>query len=931
MPAPARRAPLVGRAVELAAIDDLVAAAACGRGSALLVLGEAGIGKSRLLGEVAERAVATGLAVLRGRAVPGGGTYRPVAEALARPLRTLPETPRPDLLPLRHLRHAGDGEASAGPTVATVDPAIVLGEAVLALLVEQHGRHGCVLALEDLHWADRDTLALLTYLADAVGEAPVLLALTARDDAASGALAPGPAVTVLRPARLGPDEVVELATLLRGGAPPDAVAHDDLVSRSEGVPLLVEELLDGTGDAGVPPTLAGLVAGRLGALTTNTRAVLVAAAVTPGDPDWALLAAATDSDEIGVLGALRSAADAGLLVAVGDRLCWRHALTREAVLAAVLPPERAAAAGRVADVLDSRDEPGDRPLAAALHLAAGRRRRGTELLLDLARRDAARGALHSADDLLERAASTGALPGPVAAERVRVLTLRGHGEDALAVGTAALEAGTVRADEHAEVCLGLARAAVMSGRWAEAQRWVERAARPDDARSRVLQADAAFGAGARSRAAGLAASAVRAAEQHLAEPNATVTERADRAGTLCEALLVLARTEDGPDLGVPAGLFERAAQVAAEHALTPWRVTALFGLGAVQLSAGDPATPALDEARALAERCGMLAQTAQADVLRADAALVRDGPRRARTIIAPAIERAGRLRMTSLQAMAELVAAVTAALDGDRAEMAALLADAATRPDPPAEVRTLGPAVRAMPHLLGHDLPRAAAGLDEGVGGLLPHGSSAPTNWFGLWVLLRTAVGDRDDEARRVLRSHHSARTAVNRASLRYADAVAAGRLGRGPESAGYLAEGDALLGSMPWWRRLLHTVVLDAAVRDGWGDAVPILRADLAAHLAAGDDALARICRDLLRAAGAPTRTRGDGAALPPRLRRVGITVREADVLALLTEHRTNVDIAAQLHLSPRTVETHVARLLAKTGTPDRTALRNWAAAGGA
>ena len=98
----------------------------------------------------------------------------------------------------------------------------------------------------------------------------------------------------------------------------------------------------------------------------------------------------------------------------------------------------------------------------------------------------------------------------------------------------------------------------------------------------------------------------------------------------------------------------------------------------------------------------------------------------------------------------------------------------------------------------------------------------------------------------------------------------------------------------------------------------------------AQGDDpgarALARTCRDLLRAAGAPTRTSRTADPVPPDLRRLGITFREAEVLRLVTEHLSNADIAARLHLSTRTVESHVARLLAKTGTTDRSGLRTWA-----
>jgi len=103
----------------------------------------------------------------------------------------------------------------------------------------------------------------------------------------------------------------------------------------------------------------------------------------------------------------------------------------------------------------------------------------------------------------------------------------------------------------------------------------------------------------------------------------------------------------------------------------------------------------------------------------------------------------------------------------------------------------------------------------------------------------------------------------------------------------------------------------------------VPVLRADLAAHEQAGDTALARTCRDLLRRAGAPAPRTRAGAAVPPHLRALGVTAREAEVLALVTRGMTNVQVAEQLFLSPRTVDTHVANLLAKTGAATRGELR--------
>jgi DNA-binding CsgD family transcriptional regulator len=135
------------------------------------------------------------------------------------------------------------------------------------------------------------------------------------------------------------------------------------------------------------------------------------------------------------------------------------------------------------------------------------------------------------------------------------------------------------------------------------------------------------------------------------------------------------------------------------------------------------------------------------------------------------------------------------------------------------------------------------------------------------------------------------------------------------------LADGDQLLAGHPWWRRLLRLIALHAAVADGWGDPVPVLRADLPGF--AGQPAFARICRDLLRRAGAPTRRgRGDTEA-PEHLRAAGVTSREMDVLVLLSQGLTNAEIAARLFLSRRTVDTHVTRLLAKTGARGRNELR--------
>jgi len=208
------------------------------------------------------------------------------------------------------------------------------------------------------------------------------------------------------------------------------------------------------------------------------------------------------------------------------------------------------------------------------------------------------------------------------------------------------------------------------------------------------------------------------------------------------------------------------------------------------------------------------------------------------------------------------------------------------------------------------------------------HRVAAPLHQFGLWALLRTVVDDRGAAARDVLRGLPAALRPANRGALHYADAIAAGRSGRPDEAVALFARGEADLARVAWLHRLFRLLVLEAAVADGWGNPVPLLRRDLAEHEQAGDHQLARTCRDLLKRAGAPTRRGRGTSSVPGALRAAGVTSREMDVLSLVTAGLTNAEIAGRLYLSPRTVETHVASLLAKLGASDRSQLRTRVAA---
>ncbi|MDQ3990231.1 MAG: LuxR C-terminal-related transcriptional regulator, partial [Actinomycetota bacterium] len=742
-------------------------------------------------------------------------------------------------------------------------------------------------------------------------------AVSARDDQ----LAPQPGVSViedlagldgvttLQLGRLDDDAVAVLAAGCVGGDRVPTDVLEVLLAKAEGLPVLVEELLAslldpgrGAGPVTVPPTLAGLVARRTASLDEPARLVLHAVAVLGIEPDWTLLPTMTGVDELAVLRALRAATSAGLLVADGARLRWRHALTRDAVVATLLPPEQAVLARRAATEVSARGGPHDDELAAELLALAGDPAGSAAVLLRLARRDMDRGALHSAADLVTRAAAAGALPTQVAIDRVHLLTLLGRATEALETGAAALP--EVTGDEHAELCLRLARAAVSCGRWEQAQRYVDRAGRPADPRSLVLAAEAAYGAGEPQRAAALARTA------------AEVAERAGRPEALCAALVIDGRCTARSDWKRATAALRRAAQCAAEHGLAPWRIEALCALGLLELLERN--VPALlSEARELALDAGLLGLALSIEVILTEFVLTVGGPRAAEPMFGRTAEQAGRLGLSGLQALAEVSAAAGRAADGDLDGMDALLDAAAARAHPSVEVTALSAAARALPHLLAHDLREADARLDAGMTVLRGHASAAPLAYWGLWALLRMVVG-RDGQATEFVRTAPIRLPAANRAAVAYADAIAAGRAGQGEVAARLLETGDEVLADQHWWRRLLRLLVLEAAVVDGWGDPVPALRADLSVFERDGERLLARTCRDLLRQAGAPTRRGRGSTPVPPALRALGVTSREMDVLGLVADGLSNAEVGRRLFVSPRTVETHVASLLAKTGVKD-------------
>lgn len=885
----------------------------------VLLAGETGVGKTRLVEEVAEQAAAADAVVLAGRAVQGGGAYRALTEALLGLLRggaVGPDTAAA-LGPYRAVlgQLLPDWSAGADLPGLVADPAVVLGEAVARLLGEVGREHGCVLLVEDAQWADGDTLAVVAHLAGAVRRLPVLVVVASRDDEPASdtinRLRGAAEVLSAQIGRLDHEQSEELARWIaqETGRVFDEATRER-VRLAEGLPYLVEELAGESGPDLSAPTFAAVVESRWTTLAPAHRQALAAAAVMSPALDWSLLAEVSGLDRGVVIEALREATEARLIVAAGTELRWRHALTRDVIRDALLPPERALMAERGAQALLARGRPDDSAAAAELLLDGGDPGAAAGLWLEQARHELRRGALHSAGDLLDRVEQTGELVVELACERVRLLSLLGRPVEALTLGASVLELAT--GEEHAELALRVARAAVGVGRWDDARTYVDRAGRPDDPRSSSLLADAAHGAGRIEEAAVHAERAVSLAE---------VSGRHDE---LCEALVIEGKLARLHDRQAATSYFRRAAQVAAEHGLTGWRVEALIGLGSLELLERET-SQSLPVARDLAEGAGLLGQVTASLMLLTDHDYVAGGPASTQAQALLMIDLGQRLQLPVAEAFGRHLVALGHAMAGRRRALDDELATWAFPAEAGPEAESLTPAVRSMAALATHDLQTAARLMDQAVTPLLGHASAAPIHYFGLWALLRTVTADRGDEARTALAALPAVMRPANRAALLCADAIVAGRNGRGDAADDLFAQAQDLVVELPWLRRLLQLLTVECAVVDTWGQPVPVLRGVLAELVQHDDELLARTCRDLLRRAGAPTR-RGRGATDVPRpLAALGVTSREMDVLRLVADGATNAQVAEQLFLSIRTVETHVANLLRRTGAANREELRTW------
>jgi DNA-binding CsgD family transcriptional regulator/tetratricopeptide (TPR) repeat protein len=722
-----------------------------------------------------------------------------------------------------------------------------------------------------------------------------------------------------------------------------------IAARADGVPFLVEELLAvavATGalvDEGeawalstsvesiVPLTFADSVRRRLATLGEEVRTVLVAAAVVGRRFDWDLLPEITALDERAILAALHAAVDAQLVSvdADGAAFRFRHALSRDAVLAELLPPERAALSRRALEAIDVRhpDLPGGwLELAAEFAEGAGDRQRAAVLLLEVGCRAFQAGALASAEVALQRAYVIAPANDPVLVEiedcLVDVLSLAGKRDRAVEVGDsllARLGDSPSAARRRAETYLRLARAAVVATRWEEAR------TRLEDARAQAAHvADSRLDARA-DALGGLIALADDDIEHaaDLARAALATAERSDLPEAACEALEVLGRCQRPYDLVAAEDAFQRAYEIAREHGLTVWRVRALHELGTIDLLRNGPITR-LEEARELAASQGALATAAVLDVQLSAALMLQDDPEPAISIARRGAELARRYGLTETLAAALGFEATVHARARRRREMEDCLRQALAHAEGRGDVSVVEACARVILAFADEDRSEALRHLENVAGIGVMYTGPFP----GWWALLRAMDPNDGESAVAKVRAQGEPVHYLARAYLRYAEAVVAGRAGHEEEALAMMLTGDRLLEGLGWFRNHGRRLVAEAAVADGWGEPGAWLHEALVFFEEWDQDRIASACRSLLRKAGAPVpRRRAGTEAVPTSLRALGVTARELEVLRLLAEGLSNREIGTHLFLSPRTVERHVANLAAKAGVERRSQLVAFAA----
>jgi len=959
---------MVGRDTELKELDCALSQVRSRAGRAAFVVGEAGIGKSRLTNELICQATAMGMKVLRGRGSTIGPMvpFRPLAEGLMSLLRTGESLDHAELAPYSSaLGRLVPEWGRDGPHPGDLS-LVVLAESVLRLVSAVGRETGCLMVVEDLQECDAETLAVVEYLADNLAGQPAMLLATVRTE-------PGKALDLVRAAiqrdagtylelgRLDKAEVAQLAALCLEvepeGVPGPAIA--ELWQRSAGVPFVVEELLHGMLAAGVltrqaggwhfaghlraelPSSLARSVVTRADRLGPDGRAVLAVAATLGHRFPVAVVQEVTGLDDGTLLGHLQAAVTVQLITVdtPPDWYSFQHPLTAEALRAQLARAERSELSRRAADAIRALHPglPGEWcQQVAVLLLDAGDTAGAAKLFAEAGRRALADGAPSSAITLLERAEQllTGiddsGLHADVLESLLLALAEAGQLDRALQLidnvdtpRLARLDAG-----RRAALHIRFAWVATAGGRMSEAEAQVVAARTvlgPDAPAEHTAPVDAV--------AAELLLDIPgkgRVRDAELAAERALVAaRRAGLAAIECQALQTLGMIARGRDRDDAMACFERARSIADEHGLSIPRVHAVTQLAAMDwLFDGIPTSTRLVHHEAL--RIGAIRNACNLEAVLALYEVLYGNFEEAAARMEKCLADATRLRLAYIVRYVLMCKAVLAAHQAHRKELEAAYAEFH---------RMGGPGSLEMPLVLG--LARAFCALLEEDHELAyqelrrthRYESEYPSTFHltgshGLRLLLGVLAGDAGREDYEAVA--HTARGQMrwNRQFVLLANAVLLGGADRPDDAAAAFEEAQRAAEPYAMARRLGPRLVAPFAIADGWGDPVTWLRDSEEYFHRAAVHAVAAGCRTLLRRAGASVLQRRPGVErVPGMLRAVGVTVREYEVLELLTERLSNKAIAERLHISVRTVEKHVAKLMSKTERPDRDAVARHAA----
>ncbi|MBI4884154.1 MAG: AAA family ATPase [Actinobacteria bacterium] len=922
---------LVGREDEFARADAALADARSGHGSVVAFVGEGGIGKTRIAKDLMTAARRRGLRVVAGRSTleSNGVPLRPWAEALMAGTRDV-EWPAGNskLAPYRAalgmLVPRWRGEAWSTPAEA----AVVVGEAILRALEHLAGSDGLLVVLDDLHFADEQTMQSLGFVVDHIAEVPVLLCLGLRDE--------GNGVRIIaavnragfaesRLARLTPPQVMEMVDRCSTGGN-KLVDIESIAEDSEGLPLLVEDLLSVDAPGQRPRRFADVVRAHLQALPIEHRQVVQAAAVFGERIDWQLIADALSLDGGMASESLARAIGEGLFVPEGEHVRFRHALTRSVIAADLVPIKRAELALALANAV--RRTPvgfeGDL-LTADLLVEAGQAAVASDVLAAAGERAEAAGEL--ADSAVARGrafrlARDHNLPGSLqlGTSLVRVDLQIGRIADAVVLGNELLTRsdGTNR-EITLELHLLLAKACLDLAEWVDAEAHLITARGLADteivlAQLVLLEAECAFGADRPGQ---------RAAVEHQAEKAIAMARRTDDDRLLCDAYLFAGRVARLRDLNDAAAALEQALEIAEKAKLSVHRLRVLDELGTVEMLR-DARTDRLERAYNEALRVGAFGSAASAGLNLASAYAMTGRHSQCAQLASDVEASAVRLGLRNLEAASQLTLGIAAAFSGDRDKAEVHCARAEQLAPTDGDLRV---GVWAIAHgigaLIDGDRMRARRAFATARSHSPERHARILDASLGPSMLLDAVAGVVSPT---VLRAALAAEVRGARWSQLWLGTALAASLATVGEPAEAADELVTALGSAdryPLFGAIARRVIADTAVATGFTDPVDLLRDAEAAFTALGLPRSAEATRAMLRSLGhAAPRQRHSAPAIAEDLRRAGVTAREADVLAYLGERRTNREIAAQLYLSPKTVEKHVAALASKLGAANRVEL---------